>query len=324
MTSQPPRSRQQCLSQRASPTPPLFARSCDVLPVAIAGVLSAVPSAAGRVAQSLHHRFFPPSVVGVAHPWLTLPRPAPISPPPLPTNKTLDYLRFCPKTRTVTCPRCSYVGDKDTNAAANLTLVFQFYLLYRKRPRFLDAPYASKYQRACDPSDWSTESGSSESAAPRRVNSGTGSSDSEPDTGDDTDDIDDTDDTDDTGDTDDGMDIDDIDAADDDDDNDDVNGNNSTAQAAQGFKHVTASICLRVTRSLSKRLSKLSDVPFSTCELQCSTIAQPHAHPVSTSAPHATSVHVQRVLRRHNCRVRPEHPRRRVPASTEQYQREAS
>jgi hypothetical protein len=150
------------------------------------------------------------------------------------TNKTLDYLRFCPKTRTVTCPRCGYVGDKDTNAAANLTLVFQFYLLYRTRPRFLDAPYASKYQRACDPSDWSTESGSSESAAPRRVNSGTGSSDSEPDTGDDTDDIDDTDDTDDTGDTDDGMDIDDIDAADDDDDNDDVNGNNSTAQAAHG------------------------------------------------------------------------------------------
>jgi hypothetical protein len=143
------------------------------------------------------------------------------------TNKTLDYLRFCPKTRTVTCPRCGYVGDKDTNAAANLTLVFQFYLLYRTRPRFLDAPYASKYQRACDPSDWSTESGS-ESAAPRRVNSGAGSSDSESDTGDDTDDIDDIDDTDD------GMDIDDIDAADDDDDNDDVNGNNSTAQAAHG------------------------------------------------------------------------------------------
>ena len=47
------------------------------------------------------------------------------------------------------------VADRDVNAATNLVLVLLEYLLHDKRPEHLDAPYAGKYQRACDPADWS-------------------------------------------------------------------------------------------------------------------------------------------------------------------------
>ena len=71
-------------------------------------------------------------------------------------DKKADYLHVCSKTRQVTCRRCGVVADGDVNAATNLVLVLLEYLLHDRRPEHLDAPYAGKYQRACDPADWST------------------------------------------------------------------------------------------------------------------------------------------------------------------------
>ena len=70
-------------------------------------------------------------------------------------DKKTDYLHVCSKTRQVTCRRCGVVADRDVNAATNLVLVLLEYLLHDRRPEHLDAPYAGKYQRACDPADWS-------------------------------------------------------------------------------------------------------------------------------------------------------------------------
>ena len=74
-------------------------------------------------------------------------------------RKSKDFLTIDRKTRIATCKSCGLALDRDVNAALNLAAVVFEWIATGKRPEYLDASWAHKFQRQSDPRGWSSLSG---------------------------------------------------------------------------------------------------------------------------------------------------------------------